>query len=293
MTKILVASILLLLVACSNGPSDATTRSPLGAASQSPADTAGATGPGPDDTVAERRGKKEERRAPGAPGDEAVGGRDDGRRASAGTAPDPEPRVARGGSYLFAQTGWEEFCSDAACDRNDLPSRQRVDVARVARNGDRSVYTTETGGSSRTQTTRYAQTDARLVVERLSSRLEYQGFAYETEIDPDRPIVALKLPVRVGARWSGRWTNRSPGPDGSYSVEIIDKQPSSARGRKEMIYVVRLGFELTGDLEGTIDMKVWISDRDLMALSSKGDVDLESSYGTYRSSFTTAYQSGP
>jgi hypothetical protein len=288
----------LLLAACSGGGS-APSEAAVGSAS-SPADDERAGDPRPKQERKDEepgKGEKGGSRASTAGGTRdrsSSGGSERGKREGSSPRGSSALSLPQAGSYSYVQTGWEELCQAARCDRSDLPPNQTVDIAYRTRSAERGIFTSETrNAGSRTQTLTYDVRDDRAFITALESTFSTGSFRFRSEIVPQPPVVAAVFPLRVGKSWSGRWEDRNGNVDGSYRFEVVGRDRASVDGRTEDVVAIDVKPDLSGDFEGVNEMRMWIVPRDLTIAATKGFVDIDSQYGTYRSRFTTSYRSGP
>ncbi|HEU4480684.1 MAG TPA: hypothetical protein VFS18_02265 [Actinomycetota bacterium] len=238
-------------------------------------------------------------------GARAQGGSGDNDRSSSGEPPavgdgtteaDGEVSLPlpAAGRYSYVQTGWEELCQAAGCDRSDLPPNQAMEISFRHRGAERAEYISETRNTgSRTQKLTYEVRPNKAFITGLASSFSAGGFRYTTEIVPDPAVVAAIFPLEVGRSWSGSWEDRNDDVDGTYRFEVAARDRFRVGGREENVVVIDVRLDLTGELEGFNEMRLWIVPRDLTVAATKGSVDVDSQYGTYRSRFTTSYRSGP
>jgi hypothetical protein len=288
-------------------PSDAPDEAAVGSASPS--------GPGPEGGVAKapsgKPGSKDGKKGAGGPGGSggsgSPGGDGDGSASSGdgsgGTGPDggsgdggssPASSPARSGgarspasgTYVYAQRGFEEFCSPT-CERDRLPRRQRIDASIGSRTSSSTVVVTKARASGdrlvRT-TTRYTDATARVLEVHLE--YSYEGFTFSRTYRPEPPVTSLRFPLAPGDSWSGRW---SGDVSGSYSVAVEGRETSGGRR------VVQLGTKtrFRGDLKGHANVTLWVDPRDGTVMRTAGNMTADMGFGTYRTGFATSLSSAP
>ncbi len=197
------------------------------------------------------------------------------------------------GSYIYGQKGWEEFCQTAKCDRSNLPAEQEVVVTYLDQSSSSATFESEADGGSRSQTIRYHVTKGQVAIERLTGSVTYNGFTINQEMVPDPAIVSAVFPLEVGDSWSGSWKDQNDEMDGSYRFEVVGREPVSAGGKTYNAFVLDVDMTFTGEYQGSNVMRLWVDPSKLSILSTKGDIELKSSFGTYRSKFTTYLSSTP
>lgn len=236
-------------------------------------------------------GTRERSRSDAPSGSGRDSGSGDGKSAENGAPSLPLPAA---GSYTYVQTGWEELCRAANCDRSRLPPSQTTKISFEDRSPTRAVFVSETRDSgSRNQAITYDVGSERASITRLESTFAAGAFRFTAEIVPDPPVTAALFPLQVGDRWSGRWEDRGGSVDGSYDFEVVERDSMKIDGHAENVVVVDTTMRLSGDYRGVNEMRLWVVPEIFTIVASKGFTEIESSYGTYRSRFTTSYDSGP
>lgn len=209
-----------------------------------------------------------------------------GKREAAAGGGDGLVSMPAQGGYVYAQSGWEELCQTGTCDRSELPSRQDQRVTHLQRSRVGGRFEMETRGSgSRSQTLVYLVERDRVSVEEIRSVFSTGGLSFETTIVPDPPILSLKLPVQVGEKWSGGWTDRRDDVDGTYRFAVVRREGGSI--------VLDSRLEFRGEFQGFNDLRLWIDPDHLTITATTGKVEIRSTYGTYRSEFATSLVSKP
>jgi hypothetical protein len=297
MRAFIAAVVVLALVSCSE-PSPA----PLAGDAASPSPGASRDGdPGGD--KADRKGNDGKDGGSGSKGsganDGSTGGGSGSQRDGGGGGGDdgsnaPESSGGRvypaSGKYTYAQQGWEEFCQ-AACQRDDLPPEQLLEVSLRDATDERAVVVAEARQSqSRTTRTTALFTRSSALITNLYSRVSYSGFAFEENIDPDPPIDSLFFPLEVGKSWSGRWKADT---SGNYSVSVSDRAALSVNDKRVNAFVVRTTTQFHGEYEGNAQVTVWLDPVTRSVVKSTGDVQLQSDFGRYATHFDTTLQGGP
>ncbi|MDQ3645618.1 MAG: hypothetical protein M3345_01630 [Actinomycetota bacterium] len=304
MRRSLAALISVLLVGCGGDqvPPEAVRQEAAPTMGASPAEesTAGRSGAKKNATRAERDRKRD--RHKGANGISASSASKTGSGEQShedqdrdGQTETGESGAARGypsaGTYLYAQSGYEEFCGAASCDRADLPARQRVEVSDPRRSDGGVIVVVHAAVSDRSSTrTTYRFERDRAVILEMAFTTSSGSFEYTTSYEPKPPIRALVLPLAERGLWSGTWEGRV---SGSYRVRIQGRAP--VRVGTRTVDAVKLATSATfeGELEGTTSTTLWIDPATYQVLRSEGDTDARSSLGRYRTEFTTALRTGP
>lgn len=296
---------LVLLVACSeespNAPSSA---APSVKGSEDAAGRKGTRKPG----SARREPKKEKRGDSGSdkrrsrrrrPGDGAAGGASeaDGLTGSEPSDDSGGHGAVAGavypaaGRYVYAQSGYEKFCSKATCDRQALPPRQNVRITLRDRTKEQAVVITRASASDdRMLRTTATYKRANALITDVYTRLTYEGFAFENEYHPAPPVESLRFPLRDGAAWRGSWRDST---SGSYEVTVFGPTTVDVRGRAVRTFQVATTTDFEGEFSGEAKTLSWVDPATKAVVKLSGSVDLDSAYGRYVTEFSTSLRSGP
>jgi len=230
-------------------------------------------GADPDDTVSEDTGQAE------------------GSVSGAEPAGSQSARSPAMGSYVYAQQGYEEFCSGASCDRSDLPRRQAISLKLVGRSaaGDEVLSEIRGPGDRLFQTTT-VYSHQKASVTRVYVRMAYEGFVFENEYQPAPPVEILRFPLRAGDSWSGSWKAET---SGSYTAQVVGRETISVGGRDVAAFKVSTDTTFRGEFEGTSDAQVWVDPQTRAVLRTSGLLRLKTNLGGYNTAFQTDLVSGP
>jgi hypothetical protein len=216
----------------------------------------------------------------GSDGEEG-GSEDDGSSAFA-----PAP-----GTYIYNQTGYEEFCDASSCDRKDLPPTQEVATTHKERSSRAIVVVTEAESSDRRftrTTTRHTREHA--LVTNVQIRFNYQGFNFNNSYQPEPPVESVRYPLREGSSWSGSWEDST---SGTYSISVGAPRSVTVGNATVQGWPVRSRTTFTGEFEGRADVVTWIDPATAAVVKIAGEIDVESVFGSYRSEFSATLRSGP
>lgn len=207
---------------------------------------------------------------------------------SVGPAPGGTPAS---GSYVYAQQGYEEFCSGASCDRSNLPRRQAIGLRLIGRSaaGDEVLSEIKGPGDRLVQTTTVYD-DKKASVTRVYIRMAYEGFVFENEYQPSPPVEILRFPLRTGASWSGSWKAET---SGSYRAKVVGSETITVSGRSIEAFKVSTATTFRGEFEGTSDAQVWVDPKTRAVLRTSGLLRLKTNLGGYNTAFQTDLVSGP
>ena len=258
--------------------------------SESPA--GGATAANKDDTKRSpgarpgRQGPDDKKKGPGvaAGGGSATedgGGEDDGSSAFAPAA----------GTYIYAQSGFEEFCDATECERQDLPPTQEVATSHKDGSGEEVVVVTEAESSdSRYTKTTTRHTHRHALITNVQVRFNYEGFSFNNSYQPDPPVESVRYPLQEGSSWSGEWKNNT---SGDYSIAVGASRSVMVGNATVQAYPVRTRTTFTGEFEGTADVITWIDPATAAVVKIEGELRVTSVFGRYASEFSATLRSAP
>ena len=280
--------VLVLLGACSTeqqaGPdtSEAQSESPVGDDTEANNDDAKRS-PGARPGGTEGGGNKKGARVAGGGGSatEDGGGEDDG---SSEFAPAP-------GTYVYDQSGFEEFCDATECERRDLPSTQEVSTSHKDGSGETVVVVTEAEASdSRYTKTTTRHTRRNALITNVQVRFNYEGFSFNNSYQPDPPVEAMRYPFQEGSSWSGEWKDST---SGEYSVDVGASRSVTVDNATVQAYPVRTRTTFSGEFEGTADVVTWIDPATAAVVKIEGELRVKSVFGRYASEFAATLRSAP
>ena len=283
-------AVLLLLVAC--GPDEPT-------AAVDPGEQAGEETEAPDnDDGADGAGDDKSGGSGGARGPGEGAENDDGTRVGGGSvggegAEDDSSSAwyPRQGVYTYGQSGWEEFCDATSCDKQDLPATKDVKTTYKEQSPSVVVVVTEAETSDNRlmrTTTRHTREGA--FVTNVYIKFDYQNTSFNNSYEPEPPVEVLRLPLESGMRWSGEWTDRT---SGDYEIAVGPRTAVKVGGRTVQAFEVRSVTRFRGDFDGTANVTVWVDPATAAVVKTKGSMDLDSFFGTYRTEFTATLREGP
>lgn len=227
----------------------------------------------------------------------AGSGSDDGQGSGPGTrrpgggsdGGSNEAVAPQAGRYVYAQGGYEEFCSPS-CERYDLPPRQRVEARRSGSSGAVTVVTEAHMSGDRVlrTTTRYTPQSASITD--VHTSFNYEGFKFSQTYHPQPPVTSMQLPLDVGAKWSGSWQDDT---SGDYRVEVLRREAVTAGGKTCNCFVLDTFTRFRGDFQGTADITAWIDPATNVPVRSRGKIDLTTAFGRYKTAFLISLATGP
>jgi hypothetical protein len=245
---------------------------------------------GPDDAS----GAKDEGVAGSTGGAEGNGSDEDGadEGSSDGATSDGASELAlfpAPGDYTYSQSGYREFCN-GTCDREDLPDRQVIRSSTRTRSAEGAVVVNEQSsdeGSVR-MVTRYEDRAASVL--EVYTRLAYRGFEFERTYRPDPPVLQFDADLSVGRHWQGSWRGDV---SGDYEAAVVARESVAAAGGTISTLKVFTVTNFRGEFRGRSDITAWLDPETLAVVKTKGLVDLDSDFGSYRTKFTTQLVSAP
>lgn len=232
------------------------------------------------------------------PGAEAGGSGPRGGGASAeegteeGAEDDGSSAFAPGaGTYIYSQSGSEEFCDASSCERKELPPTQDVETTHERRSEDEVVVVTRADSStsrSTTTTTRYTRAGG--LITNVRVRFAYEGFRFDNSYQPDPPVESLRYPLRKGSRWTGSWDDST---SGRYTISVGGPTSVTVGSMTVQAYPVRTETTFEGEFDGSADVTTWIDPATAAIVKLEGEIDVKSVFGRYSSEFAATLRSGP
>ncbi|HEV3471908.1 MAG TPA: hypothetical protein VG408_01705 [Actinomycetota bacterium] len=220
-----------------------------------------------------------------------VAGRGGGGGAESGDDDGSSSWYPQQGVYTYAQSGWEEFCDATSCNKDDLPNTQEVRTSYKEQRANAVVVVTEAEASDNRfvrTTTRHTPDGA--FVTNVYIKFSYQNTSFNNSYEPDPPVEVLRLPLESGMSWSGEWSDRT---SGDYEIEVGAREAVKAGGRTVQAFPLHSLTHFRGDFDGTSRVTVWIDPATAAVVKTKGAIDVDSFFGTYRSEFTATLRDGP
>jgi hypothetical protein len=209
------------------------------------------------------------------------GGEDDGSSAFAPAA----------GTYVYDQSGFEEFCDATECERQDLPPTQQVATSHKDGSGEEVVVVTEAESSdSRYTRTTTRHTRRHALITNVYVRFNYEGFSFNNSYQPDPPVESVRYPLQEGSSWSGEWKDST---SGDYSIAVGASRSVTVGNATVQAYPVRTRTTFTGEFEGNADVITWIDPATAAVVKIEGELRVKSVFGRYASEFSATLRSAP
>ena len=296
--------LLVMLMACSGSPATPDTNSlPKSAATQPGGETVGEPSGDPTEGSSSNSGSRKGSKKKSSPEDGASGqadtGASEGNDAGTGSGGPTSQGTGKGrgvvspspGSYTYSQSGYEEFCQGASCDRTKLPATQTVEVDYQQRSKSSAVAVVDAHVSSRSSTrTTFEFTERGTRILEMVITASTGGLDYSTRYRPEPPIKAIVLPLSTGKSWSGRWKDNV---SGNYQIRVVARETLRAGGRTVNAFKLTSKTTFSGELKGHQDLIAWIDPSTGQVVKTAGFTTAESSLGRYETRFETALSGGP
>ena len=195
------------------------------------------------------------------------------------------------GTYSYEQSGFEEFCDAATCDRQDLPPTQTVRTS-YAGGSDRNVIvvTEARASSNRVTRTTTKHTPEGAWITNVRVKFSYEGVTFDNSYQPDPPVEAVRYPLRSGDRWSGEWRDST---SGEYSIAVGDKEAVTVGDSTVQAFPLLTVTTFHGELDGKATVTVWIDPATAAPVKMEGRLRAKSVFGTYRTEFSAVLESAP
>ncbi|MCA1832497.1 MAG: hypothetical protein LC750_07165 [Actinobacteria bacterium] len=202
------------------------------------------------------------------------------------TATFPQP-----GQYQYDQSGTEKLCQGAACQSYDLPPSETQTISYTSRSKSAAVMVIESKASDQRSVRVTLQLDKQGAgVTNITSHFSVGPFTQTTEITPDPPMQVIRLPLEVGAHWSGTWSGKI---SGSYSIRVLGQDQVEVAGHSVEAFRMSQVFELSGDVSGKQADTQWFDPATGIVVKDQGKSSFTSQNGTYESQYQHLLHSGP
>lgn len=195
------------------------------------------------------------------------------------------------GTYVYAQSGTEEFCAGGRCDREQLPPTQRELTKITAHNADRTTIVSEVRpAKGRYVRTTFDYSDDVAAITEVYYSFDYNGFSFSDDYKPDPPVRSILFPLTVGRSWSGSWKAKT---SGTYAMKVASSETVSVNGRDTRAFKLETNEHFSGEYRGTAAVTVWVDPATKAVVKTSGALHLENSIGSYDTTLTTVLRSGP
>lgn len=200
------------------------------------------------------------------------------------------------GSYGLAVSGQEDarFGPLSFCGRK-LPTASQMVVAPAEGEPDGSYnldvryYPDDAGQHDERTILRYAPDAVSLRFE--SGAVTCAGIRSTSEVSYPDGQAAVRLPLHVGATWSG--TGSGPQRQVTYTVRVLDRQAVTVQGERFDTYVIERRSTFTGTESGQRTQRWWYSPRLAVPLRWEDQVTGSRSGASYTGRITVTVDSLP
>lgn len=195
------------------------------------------------------------------------------------------------GTYVYSQSGTEEFCAGGKCDNERLPPTEREQTRITDRGNGHTTIVSEIRSSDG----RYVRTtidyadDVALITEVYYS-FSYDGFSFSDDYTPSPPVRSILFPLTVGRSWSGSWDAKT---SGTYAMKITGVDDATVNGHSIHAYRLDTSEHFSGEYQGKAAITVWIDAATKAVVKTAGALRLTNSIGSYDTQFTTNLEQGP
>jgi hypothetical protein len=194
------------------------------------------------------------------------------------------------GDYNYRQSGYEEFCQ-ATCERQDLPPRRPMSITLKNRSSDSGVVVNEARESdNRVVRTTVKFTPDKALITEVFTRFKQGNFSFSDTYHPKPPVESLRFPLQEGAAWSGSWKDKT---SGDYSIKVLAREQVMVAGKTVDAFRIQTETTFRGQFDGKSKVFLWFDPDTKTVVKSDGMIDVESTFGRYRSDFQTLLNSGP
>lgn len=201
--------------------------------------------------------------------------------------------VPAAGTYLYAQSGSERFCSETACGTpRPLPSTADAILTRPGAGAHGEQVAIEL----RVDTGRIVRlalsfTGDAAVLERLDAEFTESGVTQTATLQPIPPARLLDFPLRAGKTWSGAFDDQ--GARGTYSFRARARETINAAGEQVAAWRVEGSIDVEGETSGHTELTMWIEPATNTILRLKAILEARSALARYEATLNETLSRRP
>lgn len=186
----------------------------------------------------------------------------------------------REGVYTWDTTGWES----AAGTRRELPE----ETQRIVTLTDSGWQTHHYFSDKRENWTWFEVLDEGAAIAEQRNKVTFGPVTNDSTIDFAPPMLVGPRRLEVGQKWSGRWSGKT---SGVYTGETFEKVQLNIGGETVEAWGIHVHSEMTGEIEGTVDARVWLSTKYVLTVKEHYKQDVKADVGRYRSEWNMTLRS--
>ncbi|MFN2594314.1 MAG: hypothetical protein ABR579_05435 [Actinomycetota bacterium] len=201
------------------------------------------------------------------------------------------PDYPAAGTYVYSQSGTEEFCSGGRCDNQQLPPTQREQTKITGQDSGHTTIVSEIrSADGRYVRTTFDYSRAVAAITEVYYSVNYDGFSFSDDYTPSPAVRSILWPLSVGKSWSGSWDAKT---SGTYAMKVASSETVNVGGHATRTFRLDTNEHFSGEYKGTAAVTVWIDPATKAVVKTSGALRLANSLGSYDTNFTTLLQHGP
>lgn len=186
----------------------------------------------------------------------------------------------REGVYTWETEGWES----AAGTRRELPEETQRIITLQSNGWQTHHYFSD----KRENWTWFEVLEDGAAIAKQRNKVTFGPVTNDSTIDFAPPMLVGPRRLEVGQKWSGRWSGKT---SGVYTGETFEKVEINIGGEMVETYGIRVHSEMTGEIEGTVDARVWLSTKYVLTVKEHYKQDVKADVGRYQSEWNMTLQS--
>ena len=186
----------------------------------------------------------------------------------------------REGVYTWDTEGWES----AAGTRRELPE----ETQRIITLTDNGWQTHHYFSDKRENWTWFEVLDEGAAIAKQRNKVVFGPVTNDNTIDFAPPMLVGPRRLEVGQKWSGQWSGKT---SGSYTGETFEHVQIDIGGEMVETYGIHIHTEMRGEIEGTVDARVWLSTKYVLTVKEHYKQDIKADVGRYNSEWNMTLQS--
>ena len=186
----------------------------------------------------------------------------------------------REGVYTWDTEGWES----AAGTRRDLPEETQRIITLQGNGWQTHHYFSD----KRENWTWFEVLDEGAAIAKQRNKVTFGPVTNDSTIDFAPPMLVGPRELEVGQKWSGRWSGKT---SGVYTGETFERVELNIGGEMVEVYGIHVHSEMTGEIEGTVDARVWLSPKYVLTVKEHYKQDVKADVGRYQSEWNMTLRS--
>lgn len=186
----------------------------------------------------------------------------------------------REGVYTWDTEGWES----AGGTRRELPE----ETHRIVNLNDNGWQTHHYFSDQRENWTWFEVLEDGAAIAQQRNKVTFGPVTNDSTIDFAPPMLVGPRRLEVGQKWSGRWSGKT---SGVYTGETFERVELNIGGEIVEAWGIHVHSEMTGEIEGEVDARVWLSPKYVLTVKEHYKQDVKADVGRYHSEWNMTLQS--